>query len=203
MTGDPSPASERRLRLDLLVGAGVLVAVLLVGKAISGGNRTATPSPSPTQSTPRIISVGPSTSAAPTVSIPAPLPLPQADPTKCPRTIRCFTQQGGNGLALEPVMSRFPSARILLFRSVRILTNPFSGKLWYRHVQFRISGKVLDIQITAPYGNDLGEVGRKDGLMYVRFPLSLYQVAASYPPGNGMSERQLRAIATDVRLLQV
>lgn len=181
-------------RRDLLVAAAALLAILLIGKLLSSGSGG---------------SAGPSSSAsssAPTLARPngpVALPPPAAgDVTACPERVRCAVQEAGNGLALEPVRSRLPKAQVTRFHSVLLETEPWSGRLWYRELAFRLpDGTPLEIRISVRVRAVLQQPGRLGSQSYAVASLGRYEVRVSVPQAAGLDVAMLRRIAGDDRLL--
>ena len=180
-------------RRELLIAAAALLAILVIGKAISGSSDA----PSSAR-----------TSAAPTPTLarpngPVALPPPvDGDVSACPERVRCLVQEAGNGLALEPVRARFSNAEVTRFRSVLLETVPWSGRLWYRELSFRLpDGSPLEIRISVRLQATAAQTGRVGTQSFAVAPLGRYVVRVTVPQALDLSPDALRRIATDERLL--
>ena len=195
--GDPSASRTRRLRIDLLVGAAVLVGVLVVGKGLSGGNRDGARPSASAASTPPLVS----RSALPTS--PVALPRPGvSNPAACPRDVRCLTQEAGNALALQPVRDRFPKAGVIRFHTVLLRTDPWAGDLWYRELLLEVGGgQEIEIRISVRGRTAQEQRGRVGTQMFDVSALGPYIVRATVPQTVGLTADELHAIAADKRLL--
>ena len=181
-------------RRDLLIAAAALLAILVIGKALSAGSND-----------------GPSSSASSAVSSPTlarpngpvALPPPAAgDVTACPKRVRCAVQEAGNGLALEPVRARLPKAEVTRFHSVLLETEPWSGRLWYRELAFRLpDGSPLEIRISVRLKATSAQAGRVGTQSYALAPIGRYEVRVTVPQATGLSPTDLQRIAGDERLL--
>jgi len=181
-------------RRDLLIAAAALLAILVIGKALSAGSND-----------------GPSSSASSAVSSPTlarpngpvALPPPAAgDVTACPKRVRCAVQEAGNGLALEPVRSRLPKAAVTRFRSVLLETEPWSGRLWYRELAFRLpDGSPLEIRISVRLQATTAQAGNVGTQSFAVAPLGRYVVRVTAPQALGLRPDVLPSIAKDERLL--
>jgi hypothetical protein len=212
---EPLPSTPRRLRIELLIGAGVLIAVVLAGKAISGRNGgAADPTPGPSV----LEIVGP-TSAPTTPVVPAPssvlithangvrLLVPAlparatGDPAACPVRVSCLTQDAGNASVLDAVLARVPAAKTRQFRSVRLMTNPWAGQLWYRQLRFAVPGGELQITVAAQRPDAEADRGRLGDRIYLRTTVQQYEVTMTVPAAAGVGLDVLQQIAVDDRLL--
>jgi hypothetical protein len=209
------PQSPRRLRTELLVGAGVLVAVVLIGKALAG--RNGGPShPSPSPSVLELIgpTVAPTTPAVPAPSsvlitradgerlqVPALPPRSGSDPARCPARVSCLSQDAGNASVLDAVLARVPAARTQRFRSVRLMTNPWAGQLWYRELEFTLPGGQLEITVAARRPDARPDRGQLGNRLYLRTTVQQYEVTMSVPASAGVKLDVLQQIAVDNRLL--
>jgi len=178
-------------RKELLIAAAVLLAILVIGKALSNGSH----SPS-----------APKSSAPPTLARPnGPVALPPpmtGDVTACPERVRCAIQEAGNGLALEPVRARLPKAEVTRFHSVLLETEPWSGRLWYRELAFRLpDGSPLEIRISVRLKATSAQAGRVGTQSYALAPIGRYEVRVTVPQATGLSPTDLQRIAGDERLL--
>jgi hypothetical protein len=213
----PGPTNNRRLRRDLLIGGGLLVGVLVVGRAISTGEhkpnaavatRTTQASliPPPPQPTTPIVPASSSvllTRGNGSVILVAALPERTSDnPAVCPAHLSCFTQEAVPGTVLDAVKAVFPGARLLSESTVRLLTNPWAGSVWFRQLSFRVLGSRLQVVVSTPGPTDAPGSGTTGtGVVYYRSTFQQYLVAAQIGPGSGGSVEKLRRLAHDERLL--
>jgi hypothetical protein len=190
----PARSTRRRLRLDLALGALGLAAVLGVGKLLSGGSSSST---------------GPSAGPRPTVHA---VRLPAADPSdrnRCPARLRCRVEETKDGAGVAPVREEVPAAHVLRLHSVRLLSAPWDGVLWYRRLEFRVDGQLLEVEVRAAGGvtpgrEDVGGqavTGRLGNRLFARMLVGPYEVVATVPAASGVELAALRAIASDDRLL--
>jgi hypothetical protein len=219
---EPGRGQDRRLRVELLVGAAVLVAVLAAGKALStrGDGPGTSASPTPSSSSSRDISIPGPIRAPTTPVVPAPrsvfitrddgvrvlVPaLPRrtfADPSACPVGVSCIIEEAVNGTVLDPVRALFPALKVVRMTTVRIVTNPWAGDLWYRELVFRSARAKLVVQISVPGAADSAGGGTGgDGMSYygaLRQQYIVYVEAFAKPAPRPDS---LRRLASDDRLL--
>jgi hypothetical protein len=206
------PGNKRRLRVDLFVGGVVLIGVVLIGKALAGDHRN----PGPAASSPPIRASS-DASAEPAASGPSSVFVTRADgqrrlvpglprrvgddPAACPPLLSCFTETGGPGPMLEPVLSRFPDANVVAVASVRLRDDPWVGSLWFRTLRFRVNGGELSIRVIARGLDARADSGRVGDLLFVRTTLEQYELTVQAPAATGLSIDDLRRIAADDRLL--
>lgn len=207
--------SPRRLRIDLLVGAAVLVAVLLVGRALAGhgGPTDARPSPShrPTPATsgssspvgpPPVPSEIPVTRGNGAVDLVPALPRRTGEnPAACP-VEACLTEDAVPPGVLDAIATVFPRGEALFKISVRLPGRPWNGALWFRQVNVLVNGEQLLVEIYAPGpGDGVASGTSKDGLVYYHAAFGQYIVAVQIDPGAGGTLEKLRRLAHDERLL--
>jgi hypothetical protein len=207
--------SRRRLRLDLLLGAAVLVGVLLVGRAMTGhgGKPSTRPTPPVTES-PAATSTAPAPARPPSPSevpitrgngavdlVPA-LPRRTADnPAACPIE-QCLTEDAVPAGVLDAVGTVFPHGDTLFKISVKLPGRPWNGALWFRQVNLLVNGEQLLLEIYVPGPNDDVASGTtQDGLVYYHAAFGQYVVALQIDPGAGGTLAKLRALAHDERLV--
>ena len=179
-------------RRELLIAAAALLAILVIGKLLSGNSD----GPSPSASSPATRSVA-------RANGPVALPAPRtSDVAACPEGVTCLTQEAGNGLALEPVRSRLPKAQVTRFHSVLLETEPWSGRLWYRELAFRLpDGSPLEIRISVrsqPVPAQHGHIGTQS---FAVASLGRYAVRVTAAQTTGLAQSVLESIAGDDRLL--
>jgi len=192
---EEQPTTRRRVRRDVVIGAAALAAAAFIGKGLSNGKDAPSPSHSPSPTVGRTAHGGPIA-----------LPAPRAnDVAACPPKVRCLTQDAGNGLALEPVRSRLPNAKLIRFHTVLLRTAPWVDVLWYRELSFRLpDGQLLQVRISAPsqpvpeQNGTTGPIGAQD---FAVAPLGRYAVRVTAPDTSGLAYDLLHHIATDERLL--
>lgn len=190
----PGPPAGRRpvSRRELLIAAAGLLVVVVIGKALStGSDRPSTPA---------------SSSAPPTLARPnGPVALPPPageDVSACPTKVRCAVQEAGNGLALEPVRSRLPKAEVTRFHSVLLEAEPWSGRLWYRELAFRLpDGSSLEIRISVRLRATEARAGHVGTQSFAVASIGRYEVRVTAPQALGLRPDVLPSIATDERLL--
>ena len=208
-------ASRRRLRVDLTLGAALLVAVLVVGRAMAGhgGKPDARPSPSVERSpaatsTAPVPALPPSPSDVPVTRgngavdlVPA-LPRRTADnPAACPIE-ECVTEDAVPPGVLDAVGTVFPHGEALFKISVKLPGRPWNGALWFRQVNLLVNGEQLLLEIYAPGpSDDVASGTSRDGLVYYRAAFGQYVVALQIDPGAGGTLAKLRALAHDERLV--
>jgi len=190
----PGPPAGRRpvSRRELLIAAAGLLVVVVIGKALSAGSDRP--------------SAHMSSSVAPTVARPnGPVALPPpagGDVTACPTQVRCAVQEAGDGLALEPVRSRLPKAEVTRFHSVLLEAEPWSGRLWYRELAFRLpDGSSLQIRISVRLQTTSAQAGHVGTQSFAIAPLGRYVVRVTAPQSLGLRPDVLPGIAGDERLL--
>ncbi len=213
---DPHRGRTRRLRLDLAVAAGLLVGVLLVGRALSKKDPTSRPTPSPTPTalgligpthaptTPVVLapsSVTITASGGATTVVPA---LPRRNlqnPGACPVNLSCFSTVEVPNEVEHAIQDAFPAARITSSTTVRLLTNPWAGTLWFRQVNATVGRSELLVRIAAPESGDLADRGTSDGIVFYGAVVAQYAVTTQIGPGAPAGAlAQLRQLAQDARL---
>lgn len=229
MTGDQLPTgpqfdedgeelpteSRRRLRIDLVIGAVVLVAVLLAGRALSGHGKNPDSAPTPT--------VPPSPAATSTVPVTTPPPTPgpvritrangvvevvpglpprtSDNPAACP-VEACVTEDAVPAGMLDAILRVFPHGEALFKITVRLSGRPWHGAVWFRQVNMLINGEQLLVQVSAPGPHDtVASATSQDGLVYYRADFEQYVVSLQIDPGAGGTIEKLRLLAHDERLV--
>jgi hypothetical protein len=185
----PAP---RRIRRDVVIGAAALAGAALIAKGLSNGSEAPSASPS----------LSPSPTAGRTVQPEKPVALPPPRPhfpAACPESLRCLTQEAGNGSALEPVRSRLPKAELVRFQTVLLETHPWTGRLWYREMAYRLPhGQGLEVVIRARTRSAGSEPAPANAAVVF---VGGYVITVAAPRATGLNVEELLSIAGDERLL--
>ena len=139
----PPRVSARRLRLDLALGAAVLVGIVLLTRP--HGNGTGGGSP-PTPTATAAASTPPQTGTAGPAVYPAPYRHVR-DVASCPDGSRCQRFAGltlGTKAALE---AAFPGVRVLRARTVRIYVTGYGTAVWTSDIRARAGDQLVHLQV--------------------------------------------------------
>ena len=213
---DPDRGRTRRLRLDLTVAAVLLVGVLLVGRALS---KKDTAAPAPSRSPSQLSLIGP-TQAPTTPIVPAPSSVtvtasdgvatvvPALPPRNlqnlgaCPVNLSCFSTADVAHAVEHAVRDAFPTARITSSTTVRLLTNPWAGALWFRQLNATVGRAELLVRVTPTQAADPVDRGTSAGIVFYGTAVGQYSVTAQvgvHAPAGALAK--LAQLAHDARLL--
>jgi hypothetical protein len=154
----PGPSKQRRrLRIDIAVGALVLLGVVLFLRASTRDHHHSSPAPSTSAAATPIGGFGtPPDSGSgllggvPEVQASATLPpLVDGDPTACPPKYPCASSRHVPPGVVAAVQAVFPTARVQDCYTVRLSGRP-DGLLWFREINADLNGASLVIQLQAP-----------------------------------------------------
>lgn len=206
---------QRRLRLDIAVGAVLLGAAFLIARAASGGGSSPSPGQSgtPTHATtaaPPVVRVQPSGSPTPFVTVSRvgggwlpEQPLPRrtsADPRSCPPQHSCRLVRTVPDALRAAVHATFRNARIREVESVALTGGPARPRLWFRKVSADLGAGRLVVWLAAPAANGREPPGPSSATV-VRAVLGQYAETLWIAPQQEGVLYRLLHLAQDARLL--
>jgi len=221
---DPDRDQARRLRMLLTLAVALLIGVLLLGRALStdAAHDAAEPTPRPTPMATDVAE--PAGPDALTREAPRPVPSPSwstrtlpngrvtkvaalprrtaPDPTACPDASSCYATdvQGTNVRAM--VRAVFPTARVRTDATIRLVSSPWVGELWFRQIVAVVDGAEIVLRVQRAMPSDVyGSGTTGDGVNYYSVRIGEYYIAAQIDAGGTGSVAKLRQLTHDRRVL--
>jgi hypothetical protein len=202
----------QRLRIDLAVGAAILVGALLVAKAISHHGHGSAAGPSRSTGPGVVASAEPEPAASAFVTLPgsdgtieahpALPPRTSIDPSACPLHVPCSTDDAVPPAARAAVRDVFPPAARLAATSVVLDGSSYATRLWFRQINATISGAELIVRIQAPYPDDKPTHGRlsEGDITFYSAPVGQYFVSAQITTLQPGALSRITQLVHDARL---
>jgi hypothetical protein len=208
---DRPPA--QRLRIELALGALLLLGIALIASAIArrgggpGGTSTPTPAPTSMPSVPGVVAPSDFVTVAPVKG--GWIPRGPAQAARCPAGLHCVTLHEVSARARAAVQDAFPGARITSSQTVLLTVGRHSEGLWGLGIRARTRDAEVIVQVRVSVSGDHRRWAtlHRGGQAVARLERALgdYHVAvrvispADRPPPRAALER----LAHDIRLLEL
>lgn len=209
----PEPRRHRatRLRVDLAIGASLLVVALLVVNAIShGDHKSSRPRATATTSAvlPPVVPAHPEASPFVTLTrVPGgfvprdPLPARTSrDARACPVGQMCAELHDIPAAVAAAVRSQFPGAQVISVDTVRLAEPSWTRRVWFREITAHVGLGRLRLSVQVPLRDGRQPLGPLSGTVVYAVSQQYSVVVALDPQTEGELYTMLR-LAQDPRLL--
>lgn len=189
------PRGPQRLRIELAVGAALLLGLFLAARLMSHHSGA---SSSPSRAS--------ASSSAPTPGPLSPVPLSTTatldtttgavvgDPATCSG---CSYVLNVPDAVRAAAVARFPAAHVVNAQSTRLP----SGRLWFRQLNATVGDRELVLRVQQPIFGTASVSGITEGIGYVEAPVGAYVVTAQIDHATRADVDRLLGLVHDPRVL--